>query len=860
MIKRNFAFFILLALCFSLLSLGTFASETELSEVSVSVEIPKVGMGKAPVVCSSQEPEKYSVTAVVENWQEDYSLSEDATEFLSGTEYTARIRLIPAEGYTLSETVLVSVNGSTDSCNWLNDGTFEFKTFPAVLGTVDEVRVSDLPSVECGAEAKNYSKTETNYSVNGIWQIYDFSEKSLSPFSGVFREGEIYCLELTANTAPGYVFSPECAFYVDGEVDYRFYGSDLSGTALYYYGTGKEISYVKIDAESLPKAEIGKSYTGSSVEIPTSEDYDYTLSGYWYCSDGEESYVFEKGKRYYFRVEMAPKKGFYFGEDFELSVGDVETFCPADSAVYAGYDVRTSFADVVSEVTLSDLPQAAVGETLPLEPFPVTVPQDAHYSATATWYVTLQNGEYRSLAEYSQAATVREGLVYTLEVLVEPKEGYEFSVPVHVNAYGVPHRIEFGSEDGFLYTREYFFGEEISRIEISGIPEIVAGAVPSLDGISVSADAGYVIESCTLRDLSDATVANRPENGKDYWLSVSLIAKEGFVFSGEYTSVADGHLYDFSNPYKRTVLYEISLKETVTEIRVDGVASQTVGEKSRMDATVPSGANYTANVVWSVWNTGKKRWETFDGVFEADKIYSRSVLAVPADGYRFDENVRLILNGEEVSVSSVPIGVDYRTYYYGQKTVVDRIDLQVEKPVVGAHLGFRPNLTVVNGVGFSVIADSVDWFLPDIETNVYVRDGYVRDGVNYGARFVLVADDGYVFSDNLTVTVNGVTLPVEMVRNGRTEVSCLYGFAMKNPEQDPETEVTDTVDPDGSERDTQTNGDVSTVQTSGTEIAPQEDSDSGVLLWICVGVAVLLVGGGAVAFFVLRKKPSKETE
>ena len=430
-----------------------------ISEIYATVEIPLAGFASTAVVCSANGIGYTIIPSGEGKWQDPGGY--EASCFINGHEYRALFNVITEEGYELSPEAVVYVNDSTE-CVALVGGLpypasqFDFVCYPDVYGDINYIELTNVPTAEIGEAALPYSydNTEEHYKVTGTWQKYDAAAQSYIDMSAseTFESGNNYRLHLVAETELGYVFFDNCFMYVNGE-DVNMSHSEYVGDAFITTSFAEKIDKVEIDADAIPKAVLGESFKDTIITVPVKEGSHYTAYGYWVHEDlYNEEYegTFENGEVYYFVLKVVPNEGYALSDDLMFYVGDEEIWAYDGDPTSAQHRIRTSFAEVITEIELIDLPAASADGKLQMVYFDIKVPENAHYTAEAHWIV-LGEDFWEDITEES----VEKGNAYAIAVDIYPEAGYEFASDVIIKANGVEEKISHNSEDYIYYEREY---------------------------------------------------------------------------------------------------------------------------------------------------------------------------------------------------------------------------------------------------------------------------------------------------------------------------------------------------------------------------------------------------------------------
>ncbi len=744
----------------------------EIDVVKVNVTIPVAGGTDTTVVYSSADPDKYAVTAQAGKWHDPSGAP--ATSFINGNDYNALFTVTQKGGYQLTQHTKVLVNEKETGVYLVGGGEspaqqFDFVCRPRVYGEISVINLPGVPEVIVGAKATpySYSSPDGTYQATGIWFVYDNQTRSYQPVDGshTFTEGKNYKLNLDMIPNVGYVVGEECRLYINDEEqgNFSFNENGISIDPI-YYGAGKEIMKVDVDEASIPKLAAGKKFTDKMINVKAPADSNYTLAGYWTDEDGNKSGTFTKGKAYYFNLVIYAKDGYCLAKNLEISIGDGFDWITSEAAS-AEYQIRQSLAQVIDQVTLKNLPKAKIGAAIPEGEIKISVPSGAKYTATAVWL-----DETRVFA----SGIFQKGKAYTLEVSIDPKDGYELSRPLIIIADGVKHKVGYNSYDGALFSKTTSFRKEIKKVQLTGLTEPKAGAMPDRQ-ISIPEGAPYTVEEVKWTSGTGEWIEEEAdgafESGKAYQVRIALKPKDGYEFTGSTVVTLNGkevriHMWETG---EIGITEEWSLEKVITNVKMNNVPTMKIGQKARSNVTIPKGAKYSIRWAgWSVWNDDSASWEPFEGTFERGKAYEFSFTVVPVEGYRFsEENTKVYVNGKKNSNTSVAMYyADYRAGHSVGMKVIDKVEFHVTEPKMGEHSSMDIIITTADGakygVGYSHWLRRTDGGITySLEEGPWENDKYFQEGIDYGVALAFSADAGYVFSDELTAIVNGKLLEAE---------------------------------------------------------------------------------------------------
>ena len=333
----------------------------------------------------------------------------------------------------------------------------------------------------------------------------------------------------------------------------------------------------------------------------------------------------------------------------------------------------------------------------------------------AAWYS--DNGAHGSLPTITE---FESGEKYVYFLMLKPKDGYSFSseTAVTVNGWTVEQQNISVNLDG---QSVYVTGiatitptkqnSTLTAVDVANVKlDYQPGNTPkaSAKRTGTNQDKYDILFECWEKREKDAndtvsTVAywysdencysdgnvqfNTFEKGGRYRYSVKLQAKDGYTFDSNLTNRENVTLNGASLPSGSWVMVmddgktcliqygtELRPGQAVEEIRLDAVINFNAGDKplfstgiidpivdtdhQRWDANDGSGYGITSSDYWNERYNGKLITE-----FEAGKSYTYGVYFKISDlgmeeGYRFDQNTKLYINGEEITLTPDQIDVD----------------------------------------------------------------------------------------------------------------------------------------------------------------------------------------------------------
>lgn len=309
---------------------------------------------------------------------------------------------------------------------------------------------------------------------------------------------------------------------------------------------------------------------------------------------------------------------------------------------------------------------------------------------------------------------------------------------------------------------------------------------------------------------SDSRFASFEKGGR-YQYSVRLQAKDGYIFDSNLTNenvTLNGQALPFGSWVNvlddgKTCLItygaELRPGQTVEAIRLDAYIEFDAGDEPRFstgvgdpfvdtdhqrwDANDGSGYGITSSDYWNERYNGKLITE-----FEAEKSYTYSVYFKISDlgmeeGYRFDQNTKLYINGKEITLTPEQISVDDNgeTIWFSNVLTMTPTPTVPEQKIdvieiVGATIAFKdgdkPVFTGKTPENAPYIYQFECWETEDgagVNSAKFFDDAYEKhitafeSGETYQYILYFKAEEGYYFTTDTQVKINGTIYDYELV-------------------------------------------------------------------------------------------------
>ena len=436
----------------------------------------------------------------------------------------------------------------------------------------------------------------------------------------------------------------------------------------------------------------------------------------------------------------------------------------------------------------------------------------------AAWYS--DNGSHGSLPTITE---FESGKKYVYSLMLKPKDGYSFSNETAVTVNGESVKSSLSGE--YLYlpavktitpTKQ---NSTLTAVDVENVKlDYQPGNAPqaSAKKAGTNQDKYDILFECWKKQEKDANDTMNTvgywysdescysdgdvrfstfEKGGRYKYSVKLQAKDGYTFDSNLTNTENVTLNGASLPSFAWVMVmddgKTCLIEHGTELR-PGQAVEKIDFNARINFIAGDKPSFMTSAVDPFIDLDHERWDANDGSgygitssdywneryngkliteFEAGKSYTYGVYFKISDlgmeeGYRFDKNTKLYINGEEITLTPDQINVDDNgeTIWFSNvltmtPTTVKVIDVvEINDATVRFKDGDKPVFTGKSPEGVKY-AYNCEWWELDSKTGAISADFFSGAYENKITAFeagktyhygVYVKAVGYVESENTT--------------------------------------------------------------------------------------------------------------
>ena len=462
-----------------------------------------------------------------------------------------------------------------------------------------------------------------------------------------------------------------------------------------------------------------------------------------------------------FGSEEGYTKSFYIRESDKITRGSsyyLQVMVSVSGGKYNVYFYLTKCNDYV-EKTIDITVQSPEGG--------VELPSEAPTSYWAS-KGTIRWKENENVVDYSVA---KYDTKYTMEIQYDAADGYVFAdnVTAKVNNKSARFKIVAGTDNKSCLVTYTFPAtgsapvQEINSVAITIEKPEAGKALPTVgNGVSVSTLGVKVDDVIWYKGKGSNPVTGTAGYNTTYTATVILILEENSN-------------YQFAPPVQVTIndkergSFELSNgKLLITNVDFPATDPDPAKTINSIDINIdlPVGGQPFPSEVPSLSNaTGMIEWMKLGGVSvsglaEYDTKYIAQIEYEATNGYVFADNVTASVNGEPASFTIIEgtnnknclITRTFQTAKEGQAQTVSNIEITVPQPVGGQAL---PTIFDVKQTVTGAKATKILWCEGDNTKSKPYVTGNAKYNTVYTMRILYEAEDGYIFDNNTTATVNG---------------------------------------------------------------------------------------------------------
>lgn len=517
--------------------------------------------------------------------------------------------------------------------------------------------------------------------------------------------------------------------------------------------------------------------TGISTSVAYTQDIAWSVwdnGGYRPFNDGE---TFANGKVYLLDISLWINDGYSFADWQDLTASVNGNSIPDfdSDRDWARFELIYIMdgVTVLDHVVISSVPAVEAGTSTDLSG--VTVPSGANYTVSVNWYKeTYYSQEDYWGWEWYQGATLEDGCNYYLDLQVSPKEGYWISKNTEIKVEGSIQPSWTNSQNGYAQAHvDYDLRPVVSSVDLTTSGEPAHGVALSSVTVTAPAGANYTVTP-TWKTWNGNTGNYDAATGNfgygEYWLEVEIIPNSGYTILSDATPTINGQSYydysDFGHWREDDIdgnrengfllicsdIYINPENGYVWEVDLSG-APESITAGGAMPTPTITVVDGDVTVTGTKWLNDEMAPVT--GNFENGKSYYLAIDLATKPSYAFEGWVEAYMNDEYCDGCNID---DTRTtatvyVYYTLKPVIEKVELTVTVPAVGAAPGV---VTLPGGVKFVLDSDEE----VDFPGYAWYIDGgqefeKFENGKKYFVDVYLLPAEGYEFANDVVVTVNG---------------------------------------------------------------------------------------------------------
>ena len=699
-----------------------------------------------PGAAAAADPE-----VVVENggslieayWGLDSDHEDDPNVFQENEYYYITVRIAAPEGATYTDSVDFDVYGDWQEYSYsIEENGSELILWllvKASWNSVEWIELSELPAeiVPGTAQVPAVEVLQGEASVTKVRWV-DGNKQAVTKFV----DGKLYLLEVTLKPDAGYQLDYWTRVEANAAWESESYSSD-GGMVIYFrYSLMPAVEKVSVTmnqaAEGMAFSALTATVTGNaSLKSINVYDADYNLL---------ETGTFQPDSNYRIEYVLQAKSGYEFTHGdtvLELNGERFDEWNRYGEELY--FEIYFTTCEEIKDIEMT---MTEVAPGVKIQDVELTVPADANYTLD---YYYFEDAEGNELEEDE---VFQEGHSYRLRYSFDPKEGYVFSQDIQATING-----EYASiwtyDDPTYCNGSKQFSFVVDYIWLEGLPaEIEAGnaMLPELwDG-----EDQVEITGVKWVDQAKQQVTGF-RDGEVYYLAVEMKPQGTRKFNGN-PGIETGYedlevAFEVVNDQKAVAYVRYSLEPSVGTINITISGLEEGKNIQDVVATVTGNATLSHIVIAkSVYHAEYDYYdyeEVESGKFEANSNYRISYVLKANSGYRFASDFMVIVNGQLTNSYGYSDQELDGSTYFSTCQKISKVELTVTKPTVGKKFSDL-KVSVPKNANYTVVARWID-----MTDGWEEATGKVQKGHKYELSIDLYSKEGYVFSQNLTATLNG---------------------------------------------------------------------------------------------------------
>ena len=603
-----------------------------------------------------------------------------------------------------------------------------------------------------------------------------------------------YVTETAVIANEGYIFDPNVQVYL-GDVLLADAGFEVEVTE-----EGKNVwldrfdvlapEYIEgasITGSPIPQLQVGDTLPELSYTVP--EGANYTVETYWWKNGmkAPAGTAVENGNDYRLWIDVYAKEGYAFTHGFPLMInGEEHSFVPSN-ALGDGFEGCRFYKDYPF---LTAIDKVEVSYTAPVVGQPmsdVTVAEGALYTADMEWYD--YNDDENSWKDPGTVAV--KGHKYEGTIDIYPNKGYMFTADTEIWVNGenitedYAHFLDVDYNHICIETPKYNFMDAVAEAYVTYTEPVVGQPLP----MPVAGTGNCVVNESNTGWYDHTTgqwmsPGDMAEKGHIYYLDLWVAPAAGYEFTEDIKLYVNGVLVEHNEGSDGCIVWnseDYAFCDPIAKVELS--YDEPVAGQPLSDVTAPADALYEVEANWYDYNDEDSHDKTPGTIAVRGHRYDVEIYVNPVEGYMFTQDTEVWVNGEKltldenapdyVGIDSGEIYIDTREYSLADPVAEAR--LTYTEPVLGQVL---PTPTVS---GEGVKLEQWSWY--DYYIDDTAPQGAVAEKMHtYELSAHIEAEEGYYFSEDTKVFINGVEMEISDIGFGEDVIyfySDVYSFAEK---------------------------------------------------------------------------------
>jgi len=496
-----------------------------------------------------------------------------------------------------------------------------------------------------------------NFTVTQVaWLTVDGSGNPGAPLTGAFVSGGRYAARITLAPNAGHAFADNFTATINGgqaTVTQNGAARTITSAPL---TTPTAISGAAAFALEPPVAGATPGNAPGMVTLPPGANFAVTEAR-WLTAAGNNPVTgpFQPGQSYVARITLTANSGYAFTTGFSATVNSQPAQVTQNGAARTITSAPFTALTAISGSALLTLEPPLIGVTPSNTPGMAIVLDGSNFAVTeARWFTAAGNSPGAPVT-----GAFQPGQSYVAQVTLTANSGYAFAPAFPAIINGQTATVTQNGAARTITSAPFTALAAISGTAAFTIAPPVAGVTPSNtpDIASAPTGANFTVVSATWYEADNwgIPVEGPFQAGQRYAVELFITANAGYAFALDFAATINGQSAEtLTNGIDRIL---ISVAYTPAAPTAISVAMPHVGFLPKNDisaaAVESAGGDFTVvGVEWQVVN--EDHLLSFDGPFQADKLYVFFIGLEPNPGYSFPDDFSATINGQPARVERIP--------------------------------------------------------------------------------------------------------------------------------------------------------------------------------------------------------------